>query len=1031
MKYSIFTVLLTCFISLSASAQIDGAVRMRGGKNITNDPEGLVLLELFGRGATEMMISNDPSFPNQRWRPYETTVKWRLKTTDGDGLKNVYVMYKDNQGNVSEVIETVIELDRQPPFECSITINGGARFTNAKDRTVSVELYAQEAKEMQISLRGDFVGAPWVPYVGRKKMILAGEDGEKIVFARFRDVAGNISQPVSARIIMDMMPPLNPKVLINNGDQYTNKEEVTLFLSAQGAKEVFIRGSSSEWMPMQNTIQWKLEPPGDGERVVQVRFRDEAGNYSAVAQDAIIVDTEPPQIPRVLIDGGNRFTKSQSVSLRLSAIGAFEMQISNDSTFQNSAWRPYNVSTAWTLTDRDGSRRVYVRFRDQAGNVSETTWSEIILDRVPPTKARVEILGDLSKISNDTSATVNLKVSAEGAKYMMISNTSNFYNARWEVYRTEVKNWKLGSPGDDGEKGVYVKFRDEAGNVSDIASTKIKLDRTKPIDCRITIDNGKEFTTHPDKKVSLSIFARGASEMMISNNSTFVGAKWQKYATSTEWQLEGEDGLKNVVIKFRDEAGNESDVVADNIILDRKPPFDCSIVINKGDSITNDPDKVVVLKVKAKQATLMMISNTPDFSGERWRGYSELNINWALSGTDGVKTVYVKFKDEAGNESAVYSDDIILDRTPPKKGSVKILAENQQVKLQQVKLELVAQDAVEMMISNFYDFRGAKWEPYATSKDWTLVGEDGVKMVFVKFKDRVNNVSLVAYDRIGLDMTAPRGGDIKINNGARYCTNINKLVTLRLSVQDATEMMISNNKDFKDAKWQRFENYLYNWKLDGDDGEKQVFAKFRDKAGNETQPVVANIILDRQEPINAQVIINNNEECSNAANGRVKLDIRVEGAKDMMISNNKYFNSAVWEPVRESKEWSVSPGDGEKTVYVKFRDEAGNESEVAYDNIYLDTDAPVPGLIKFAGGNQTLTKTTLVTLELNARKANYMMVSNSPKFDDGAIWEPYQATKQWSLRDGAGLKRVYIKFKDGCNNECTPISKEITLAYDN
>ncbi|WP_448517927.1 hypothetical protein [Rhodoflexus sp.] len=1030
MKYSIFTALFTFLTCFSVLAQIDGAIRMRGGKNITNDPEGMVVLELFGRGATEMMISNDPSFPNQRWRPYETSVKWRLKISDGDGLKNVYAQFKDNQGNVSDVVETVIELDRQPPFDCSITINGGARFTNARDRIVSVELYAQEAKEMQLSLRADFVGAQWVPYAERRRMQLLGEDGEKVIFARFRDVAGNISQTVSARIIMDMMPPLNPRVLINNGDTYTNKETVTLFLSAQGATEVFIRGGS-EWMPMRNTIEWTLDPPGEGERVVQVRFRDDAGNYSAVAQDAIIVDTEPPMLPRISIDGGNRFTRSLSVGLRLSAIGAHEMQISNDSSFQNVSWRPYNVSAAWTLPDRDGNRRVYARFRDQAGNISETTWSEIILDRVPPTKPRVEIVGDMSKISNDTSATVNLKVSAEGAKYMMISNTSNFFNARWEVYRTDIKNWKLGSPGDDGDKGIFVRFRDEAGNVSDVVSTKIRLDRTKPVDCRIVIDNNREFTIDPNKKVSLQLFARGASEMMISNNSTFAGAKWQPYATNIDWILEGEDGLKNVVAKFRDQAGNESDVVADNIILDRKPPFDCSITINRGDSITNDIDKVVIVKVKAKQAALMMISNTPDFAGERWRAYSELNMNWALIGNDGLKTVYAKFKDEAGNESPVYSDNIILDRTPPKKGTVKILAENQQVKLQQVKLELYAQDAVEMMISNFFDFRNAKWEPYATSKDWTLVGEDGVKTVFVKFKDRVNNISEVAYDRIGLDMTAPKGGDIKINNGAKYTTNINKLVMLKLSVQDATEMMISNNKDFKDAKWQRYESYLYNWKLDGDDGEKYVYVKYRDRAGNETQPVLASIILDRQEPINEELIINKGEGCTNASNGRVKLDIRVEGAKEMMISNNKYFTGATWEPVRDSKDWGLSPGDGEKTVFIKFRDEAGNESGVASANIVLDTDAPIPGSIKFAGNNQTLTKTPLVTLEFNARKANFMMISNSPKFDDGAVWEPYQASKKWSLRDGAGLKRVFAKFKDNCNNECQPISREITLAYDN
>jgi hypothetical protein len=36
-----------------------------------------------------------------------------------------------------------------------------------------------------------------------------------------------------------------------------------------------------------------------------------------------------------------------------------------------------------------------------------------------------------------------------------------------------------------------------------------------------------------------------------------------------------------------------------------------------------------------------------------------------LTSGDGVKTVYVKFKDAAGNWSTAYSASIILDTTPP------------------------------------------------------------------------------------------------------------------------------------------------------------------------------------------------------------------------------------------------------------------------------------------------------------------------------------------------------------------------------
>lgn len=39
--------------------------------------------------------------------------------------------------------------------------------------------------------------------------------------------------------------------------------------------------------------------------------------------------------------------------------------------------------------------------------------------------------------------------------------------------------------------------------------------------------------------------------------------------------------------------------------------------------------------------------------------------SWTLNSGDGTKTVYVKFKDAAGNWSAAYSDSIILDSTKP------------------------------------------------------------------------------------------------------------------------------------------------------------------------------------------------------------------------------------------------------------------------------------------------------------------------------------------------------------------------------
>jgi hypothetical protein len=52
-----------------------------------------------------------------------------------------------------------------------------------------------------------------------------------------------------------------------------------------------------------------------------------------------------------------------------------------------------------------------------------------------------------------------------------------------------------------------------------------------------------------------------------------------------------------------------------------------------------------------------------------------------------------------------------------------------------------ATEVTEMMISNSPDFGEAIWEPYATSKPWTLGQSSGLASVYVKYRDALNNES--------------------------------------------------------------------------------------------------------------------------------------------------------------------------------------------------------------------------------------------------------------------------------------------------
>jgi len=57
------------------------------------------------------------------------------------------------------------------------------------------------------------------------------------------------------------------------------------------------------------------------------------------------------------------------------------------------------------------------------------------------------------------------------------------------------------------------------------------------------------------------------------------------------------------------------------------------------------------------------------------------------------------------------------------------------------------------------------------------------------------------------------------------------------------------------------------------------------------------------------------------------------GVTQMLISNDAGFAGATWEAYATSKAWTLTSGDGLKTVYAKFKDVAGNVSATALDTI--------------------------------------------------------------------------------------------------
>lgn len=109
--------------------------------------------------------------------------------------------------------------------------------------------------------------------------------------------------------------------------------------------------------------------------------------------------------------------------------------------------------------------------------------------------------------------------------------------------------------------------------------------------------------------------------------------------------------------------------------------------------------------------------------------------------------------------------------------------------------------------------------------------------------------------------------------------------------------------------------------------------------------VFAEEIVDVTPPTGT-ILINNGDLYTNSRDVTLTLSATddVSTVNEMQIANHTSYHQ--WEPYSTTKAWTLSEGDAEKTVRVKFRDQTGNETVPGIPaTITLDTVAPVITLL--------------------------------------------------------------------------------------
>ena len=270
-----------------------------------------------------------------------------------------------------------------------------------------------------------------------------------------------------------------------------------------------------------------------------VRCSDINGNEDGnLNQVEIKVEIQPPSGLSVIINDGAEYTNKRDVTLALSATNAEECAYANEDMAW-SAWGPYTVEKAWTLTSNAGEiceeKKVYYRCRN-SGVESSAVSDTIILDTLPPSVS-FNVLSTQDNLvalqifaQDDCVRDVDCYVFAGDQQVAVIQNMAR------EVERTVEVPY--------GKFYLTVSCIDDAGNAGSAAlemNVEQKAPKNETNVTKISIKINNDAPTTTSLNVILNLYARINGEIpdKCYYRSTEMGEVGpESYTTSRTWTLD-------------------------------------------------------------------------------------------------------------------------------------------------------------------------------------------------------------------------------------------------------------------------------------------------------------------------------------------------------------------------------------------------------------------------------------------------------------------------------------------------------------
>ncbi len=647
-----------------------------------------------------------------------------------------------------------------------------------------------------------------------------------------------------------------------------------------------------------------------------------------------------------------------------------------------------NTQTNSMLNDGQ-SHYFHVLAVDNAGNTSGALHAgPFYVDKTPPHTGSVSINeGAVSTSQTEATLTCMAWDAAAGVAWMRFSNDGVNWSAP-EAYAS-LTNWTLSSGG--GVKTVYARFGDLAGNwtstaISDeitlvLPPTAPVLSSTAPA-VRNYTNQSVSISWHPSVSSGGNItgysFLWDASPSTIPDNSV-------ETTQTTHANASLADGRTHYFhVCGVDNTGNSGDALhVGPFYIDKTPPSPFTMQ-------TADPEA----NVWSNDNTVAVSWNPSEDSGGGIAGYSYAWDTSAYTTPDiGVETTaasvispaladgvnhffHIRAVDTAGNAgSAIHAGPFYIDTTPPT-GTISINNGESTTDSPNVIVGISASDSGSGAVRMKFSTNNVDWTPaedLAGSKQMALSDGEGDKRIYARIEDLAGNWTTAdIYDGILLDYPPPSPPSLKTVSPAINTWSNTNIISLSWNPGESAYVEIVGYSYVLDTNPVSFVDHTadtgqtsYTSEPLSDGSGYYFHIRTVDIGGDASQTIhLGPFQIDTKPPEQAAIVINNGD--LNTTSPYVTLGITASdtysGVRTMQFSNDQTYWSTP-QNYAASADWSIFPGDGNRTVYARFADGAGNwtVSNIT-DDINIRTGA-YGRLILLAGGGAAQSNSLWMTTE--------------------------------------------------------------------